>query len=307
MIDPDRALDYLDFVRARHDVWEARQVGAPQPWTEDPIVAARKFTNVFRILDPGTQIILTDLVDPSLSTRDQLARLFLYRHTGVLDLWRYLGEVLPGGVRGDNLGDVEKAIKAYRGPLDRPDRPVFTSAYLVFPGLTDSRGSDKVETIIERARGLFDDSRESYIIPDFEAAETQAERFRTMRRNRGVGDFMSMQVLTDWGYTPQAGEDREDEFVVLGPGARKGARVLDAGSKPEATLEWAYRSIREMEEPPTIPLPGGGNRLPSRMDIQNTLCEFFKYSRYQGRPLSAKPYRPLNPGQQDPPVFPKHW
>ena len=42
MINPDKALDYLDFVAERHGVWQKRQAGRPGPWTSDPIVAAQE-------------------------------------------------------------------------------------------------------------------------------------------------------------------------------------------------------------------------------------------------------------------------
>ena len=65
-MDVDMWLVYRAFVIERHKIWERRQAGEPGPWTRDPILASRKFTNVFRVLDPGTQFVLTDLF-PDLS------------------------------------------------------------------------------------------------------------------------------------------------------------------------------------------------------------------------------------------------
>ncbi len=53
---------YLSFCRERHKIWLKRQAGDPGPWTDDPILATRKFTNVFRILDPGTQFVVQELL-----------------------------------------------------------------------------------------------------------------------------------------------------------------------------------------------------------------------------------------------------
>jgi hypothetical protein len=136
---------------------------------------------------------------------------------------------------------------------------------------------------------------------DFYRASTQAERFAALRRNKGVADFMSMQILTDWGYTPHCGEDRENDFVVPGPGAVKGALALDPSGKPADTLRWAVTAIWNSGGPLL------GNRLPSYMDVQNCLCEFSKYLRYEGKPASVKPYRPAHPGAQPAPVLPEHW
>lgn len=328
MIDIDRAFDYLEFVQERHRVWERRQEGLPQPWTEDPIIATRKFTSVFRILDPGTQYVVEALHTPELPPEDTLLRSFLYRHTGRIEAWDYIDLNLGELPTIDNLDDALDVMKDYRGkgkvrrkPPRREgqtgrgngfqstsfERPVFTNAYLVFPQ-SGERGTDKLESIFNLTRRLFHQDSPDFICDDFFAARTQADRFAVLRRNKGVADFMSMQVLTDWGYSHHADPDPELEnrFVVLGPGARRGAAAIDPQSKPDEVLEWAYREVQSLGEP-SLDLPGGGVRLPSRMDIQNTLCEFSKYVRYQGKPAATKPYRPAHPGPQEPPLLPKHW
>ena len=66
-VDPDMALDYLEFVEERHRIWEKRRSGEPQPWTEDHVLQDRKFTNVFRVLDYGSQFLLTNLLSDYIS------------------------------------------------------------------------------------------------------------------------------------------------------------------------------------------------------------------------------------------------
>lgn len=317
MLDLDASVDFLTFVEQRHRVWEARQAGRPQPWTTDPIIQTRKFTNVFRVLDFGSQFILTDLVDPELPVRDMLARLFLYRHTGRVEVWQAL-EMTTGYPTVSNLDDVLAAWQAYRGETKTVlktkrqtkgpgfghsktigERPVFTNAYLVFPQ-SSVRGTDKLESIIELTKRLFTPGSPDDVVPDFERATTQAERFATLRRNKGVADFMSMQVLTDWGYTPHCGEDREDEFVVPGPGARKGAAEL--GLTGEEAVSWALKAVRRMEDGPRLE-----GRPPSLMDVQNCLCEFSKYARFARSASQPQPYSPAHPGVQLAPVLPAHF
>lgn len=296
--DPDAVLDYIEFVAARHHVWEARRAGLPQPWTHNPIVASRKFTNVFRVLDYGSQYVNT-LIDPELDPRDQLLRLFLYRHTGRVDAWEYL-ELASGFPTRANLPEVLGALKQYRGAAS--ERSVFTSAYLVFPQ-SHTKGTDKVESILDLTDRLFN---KEGVADAFLAAPDQASRFATLRRNKGVGDFMSMQILTDWGYTPHVNEDRENEFVVAGPGAKRGAAALARGN-PLDVIRWAQQLVHGLDNPPTIDLPDGRVRHPSLMDIQNTLCEFSKYVRYQGKPPAAKPYKPSHPGPAPEPWLPASW
>jgi hypothetical protein len=316
VIDTDAALTFLSFVQERHRAYLARQAGDPQPWTDDPIVATRKFTNVYRILDYGSQFVMTDLIDPELGPRDQLARLFLYRHTGRVEAWEYLG-LTSGYPTRSNLDDVVAAWKEYQGQgvehtqkrnpeaqgqggsrtgggvrYTKFERSVFTGAYLVFPQSTVP-GTNKLDSIIDLTRRLFVEADTG---ADFWRASSQAERFTVLRRNKGVADFMSMQILTDWGYTPLCGEDRENEFVVAGPGARKGAAAL--GLPPDQAIRWATETISDLRL---------GDRPPSYMDAQNTLCEFSKYVRFMEKPVPSKLYRPAHPGPQPAPVLPKHW
>lgn len=295
MIDPDRALDYLWFVQERHRIWQQRQWGLPGPWTDDPILASRKFTNVFRVLDPGSQYVFS-LCSADDDPLDVLLRLFLYRHTGRVEVWEYLESLglLPDRT---NLPDVEAAIKEYRGTLQKV--PVFTGAYLVFPQ-SQTPGTDKVESIINLTHRLF---VEGSVGVDFLMSDRQATRFDVLCSNKGVSDFMSMQVLTDWGYTPHCGEDREDEFVVPGPGAKRGIAALDHRAAPADVIRWAHRQISGLAR---IELTSGSTRPPSLMDTQNTLCEFSKYVRYQDK-THPKPYLPAHPGEQPVPVFPRHW
>lgn len=287
--------DFLAFVTERHRIWEQRQVGEPPPWTDDPVLATRKFTNVFRILDPGTQFILTDLADPWLESRDQLMRLFLYRHTGRIDAWRYL-DLSVGYPHLDNLEDTREALKDYRAS----GVSVFTNAYLVFPQST-VKGTDKLDSIIDLVQRLFTPGSPDDIVPEWERAQTQAERFKLLRRNKGVGDFMSMQVLTDWSYLQD--EDLEDEFLVPGPGSVKGAKALDPTAKTMDVVHRAVAAVRGLPDCPRL-----GYRKPSLMDIgSNLLCEWSKYVRYRGQAVPAKTYQPAHPGPQPDPVLPSYY
>lgn len=317
-IDVDAALLFLDFVEERHQVWERRRAGATGPWTDDPILRTRKFTNVFRVLDYGSQYVLTDLIDPDLEPEDQLARLFLYRHTGRVEAWQYL-DVMSGLPTRGNLDDVFETWREYRGTgtvrlknnkpyAERGNRaggfqkteygkPVFTSAYLVFPQ-SQVRGTDKLESIIDLTRRL----GEAGVWSEFVAAQNQQDRFNALRSNKGVADFMSMQILTDWGYTPHCGEFRENDFVVAGPGARKGATALGLPA-PEA-IQWAWANMPESIQ---LERGDGPRAVPSYMDAQNCLCEFSKLVRYRQSPLKDQPYAAQHPRVAQDFVLPSHW
>ena len=314
-MDVDMWLVYRAFVIERHKIWERRQAGEPGPWTLDPILASRKFTNVFRVLDPGTQFVLTDLAggDP----RDELFRLFLYRHTGRVEAWQYLPLFLGDYPGADDSDAIVRAWEEYRGPgVWKPSnrkvftggkrragghgsiayaRSVFTGAYLVFPQ-SQERGTDKMKSIISLAERVFE--RDNRVIERWLEAKVPQERFRILQHEKGVGDFMAMQILTDWNYL-HAGD--EDTFVVPGPGAKKGAAALAPGDDPTRVVFEARENLLQDVECPTLE-----GCPPSLMDVQNTLCEFSKYVRYLGRD-PGRAYEPAHPGNQEPPVLPQHW
>lgn len=296
----DNVEEMLKWVRARHEVWEARQAGLPQPWTNHPIVAAKKFTSVFRVLDYGTQFVLKDDFLKG-DLRDVLMRCFLYRHTGRWEAWEYARHALGGPVTVDNLEDAREAFRTYRG-YGTVRRPVFTSAYLVYPQNNAVKGTDKLESIFDLVKKLFTPGEEFDIVPDFIKANDQHARFSCFVRNRGVGNFMSMQILTDFGMSEHCPENREDDFVICGPGAERGAQWIWPDQKTEYTVKWAHETILNMEDCPMVE-----GRPPSLMNVQNVLCETSKLARYLQKPTPTSLYEPAHPGKMEKPLLPHWW
>lgn len=294
MIDVDAALLYTDFVEERHRVWELRQAGAPQPWTENPILAGKKFTNVFRVLDPGSQFVF-ELAEPEMSKRTVLMRLFLYRHTNLPSAWQAYRDEVGHYPIPSKLDELRAFWHEYR----QHGHKVFSGAYMVYPQ-SSVPGTNKVDSIIELTDRLFQPDE---LPRDFFEATDQRGRFEALRQFKGVADFMSMQILTDWGYTEHCGEDLEDRFVVAGPGAKRGAKHLEPGWKPGHVIRWCQDAVHASPSCPKLP----NGRKPSMMDIQNTLCEFSKYMRYVSSPPREQAYRPAHPGVQSSPVLPQHW
>ena len=171
---------YLRFVSERHHVWEQRQSGVPGPWTEDPILRARKFTNVFRVLDPGSQFVF-ELLDDVEDLRDALARCLLYRQTNRIDAWLAAREWLG---RYPLAGDLGPDLAMFWNDLGN----VFTTAYLVFPG--NIRGADKVMTIVERTRTATDPRSPTWRA--FSRARTLEQQVHALLLHPGVGDFIAM-------------------------------------------------------------------------------------------------------------------
>ena len=287
MIDVDMALLYESFVQERHKIWELRQAGSQQPWTSDPILASRKFTCMFRLLDPGSQFFIEELaVDEE--PRDVFARAIFYRLTNLPSTWVALKNVLGHYPRADDLDERTADVLCF---LRDEGMQVFSGAYMIAGSLGAKLGMDKSREAVMTSRRVLDGAW-----PDFSSATKQQDRFLALKRHSGMGNFMAMQILTDVGYTT---EYREDEFVICGPGAAKGAQLLFPEQPSFHALNWAHKHVGS-----TVSLEG---RPLSLMDVQNTFCEFFKYERATHQPVSSKPYRPAHPGRQPRPTLPRNW
>lgn len=284
--DKEMLEHYARFVLNRHLVWTKRQAGESAPWTRDPIIATRKFTNVFRVLDYGSQFLVRELTchDPV----DYLARCIFYRVTNSPKTWTEMKNVL--GDYPTKQDFYKKPDELFRVLDDYRSRgnTVFSGAYVIIP--SPGTNGDKIRDAINLTRHFLSDG-----IIDFMTARTQAERFAALRATPGLGPFLSMQILTDWGYAQPI--NRENEFIVAGPGARKGASYLSTDN-PEDVIRALSAGWDEDE---FVRLNGHPLGL---MNVQNTLCEFSKLVRYMSKPLSAVPYRPAHPGPQPEPALP---
>lgn len=301
---------YTEFVLARHAAYLRRLA-----WTEfgrvpdggftpeDPTVNTRKFTNVFRLLDRGTQFVQQELlwgevqqgdivrVTPELP--DTLLRAYIYRHMNVPEPWLAFY---------DEFGRYPLMVDVRNGDLRRfwlhysaSGKPLFGNAYRCFVG-TENKGKTRIQWVMELADML----PQRINITAFEKAST-AERNAMLQEMPRCRNFMSMQILADLEDSPWVQGD-SNGFIIPGPGALVGAAALGF-AKPEVP-----RLIHDLRHgwaaDGTVTLPGT-TVTPSLMDVQNTLCEFGKYVRWSALDNSnRKPYAGRGPLPQ--PFIPPH-
>ena len=262
--------EYVAYVQERHHVWERRSLGLPAPWSASPILREARFTNNFRVLDTGSQYVLR-MVQDAETAWDVVLRAFLYRFTNLPEPWEAYREELGRWPRMEDVADgtLRETV------LDFADRGgvTYRAAYVIAPPNTPEwRGLPAREWLmwfVEQAfaRGGSLELRDLMADPDTPVADKHAELTKLPR----CGDFLALQVLPDIGYSDLLASD-EDEFVVVGPGSRRGLQALGLPTTSSA-IRALHAEIRS-----TVVLDVHGTPRPlSLMDVQNTLCEFGKY------------------------------
>lgn len=287
--DAEKVAIYERMVIERHQIWLLRQKNEPPPWTSNPILSNMKMTNMFRVLDPGSQFVF-QLKDPS--PINVITRLVFYRITNLPSTWYAFRSFFGRYPLANDFMENPEAIKDFLISHRQAGNKLFSGAYIIVPepGTTNDKAAGAVNLtqrfVLEKAENFLD-------------ASTQKERFEVLRSTPGLGKFLSMQILTDWGYLQKKEPDLS--FVVAGPGARRGAAILNPDIPAEDVIQelavgWADESFVRL-----------GSRGLTPMDVQNTMCEWSKYAREMDNPRKKTVYRPANPGAQPRPILPVWW
>lgn len=303
------------FVEERHRVYLRRHKGLPQDeWTSDRVLANQAFCNAFRVLDRGSQFVLTDLDLENQPTQIALLRVAAYRFTNQPSLWRWIHRELGYQLEEEDIESGELA--SLLDQAESQGRSIFRPAYLISFG-RESKLSNRQESLMS----LLDNFRYGSLAQRaFLNAGSLEERMQALQDQvPRVGRFMAQQIATDMNYFPQHALGTENDHVLPGPGSLRGLSLLFGAPARGKELSEDFRSMLEalqayLHHSETAPqlFPGRSVRRLSLMDLQNCLCEFSKYMKYSARAASdplkyaqKKPYRALAtlPG----PVLPAHW
>lgn len=264
----------LTFMHARHNIWLARQAGKKKPWTQDPILQNYRFCNVYRELDTVTVWIREHIREPYAQDPHLWFMLAAARQInlpGTLnDLLR--GSVLPPGQLGWRA---EAARRIMRDRHERGEK-VYTNAYMLTSKGRDEANPDKPHyTCHTVLRSAWHDRKR------IEATLTRnslAEAHAALVPLPGWGSFTAAQVVADLKYTRYL-KTAPDwwTWAASGPGSRRGLNLLCGREldTPWREADW-LETLQELrytvnDEWPHEPLHA--------QDVQNCLCEYFKYNR----------------------------
>jgi len=283
---------FFEFVKERHAIYIRRTRGDPWPWTDDLILQAYKFTNVFRELDTGTIWLRENILEPYADHPELLFNIALYRH---YNYWPLAEEILGkfGMVDDINRGiepfhDLIEFVRKYKIKYGR----AFTGAHMI----NCMRGMDKIMYVFGVSAFDFWMNRHRL----WKADDTLKSTFNRILSIIGYGPFLSYEVVTDLRHTKYL-KDAGDimTWANPGPGAQRGVLRLcdisnfkDSAHPPSVDISFCIDVMRHLLDKSVGYMPDWMPLLEMR-DIEHSLCEWDKYERVrlgQGRPRSK--YRP---------------
>jgi hypothetical protein len=252
-----------EFARERMLVWEKRQQGLVQPWTEDPVIAKFRFCNIYRELDKQT----IELHRMLAGQREDFA------------LWllnMFFGRMVcrPETLRQSGLLSFDESSnqEVYRKLMAVP-RPRYGTAY-VFPVSTIMRGDYPTREkflcfylpkIMREMAGLIGGFRETGVSS---ALEKVLPLFGVRLH------FLWTEVLIDTAYQYPELINLFERFPI-GPGSIPTMKRLNADADPE---EVCLALVQEKPEGfPYLELAGRPVWL-SAENWEGIGCEFRKYT-----------------------------
>ncbi len=249
-------------------------------------MAAYRFTNVYRASDRVSQYLITRvLYDSDRSWTDTFVRVLIFKIFNRIDTWEYLqaaiGEISVTTLRG---GGIEEAIAARAS-----QHPVYSAAYIMPP--PRKRLGPKSQRHIALVREMVSQGAHERIAE----ATTMSSAFNVLVSYDSIGPFLAYQFLVDLNYSRHL-VFSEDEFVVAGPGARRGLRkcFADPGDYGVSDmLRWTMDAQETAFNDRGLAWTDLWGRALQLIDIQNLFCEVDKYSRVACPELSE-----FAPGQR---------
>jgi hypothetical protein len=266
VLDEENMGHLMNFIVERYRIHVRKDIlHRERPWTEDPVLDTYKFTNVFREDDRVSQALIHMVShNPDLSYKEKVLNTFFFRAWNNPHTFKDLGgpwtveEIYSGSLRNDVRPRYRRLLK------EDPERKWWSSAY--------NQGAIKSAWKFPLGTGAKTTSAEAEGRPDYEPdiplrvfnigpvlktlntfnrmnmAESQEEVFRIISEIPGFANFMAYQVFVDLTYI----EDfpfSENEFVVAGPGCKKGLDLVfdyKDGMTYEECLFWLRDNIDEL-------------------------------------------------------------
>ncbi len=257
------------WIEERESIRLKRVAGQPPPWTDDEVLQSYRFTNVRRMDDRVSLWLLDHWYVPHFDHPNVLVACALARFFNQPWTLRVITGSVFGVAAGKvNFADIESNIAAARRDYDGP---VFNSAYMVRGARP---GGNKIQEVLyDYVKGLQDN-------PPQLNARSMEKTHRAISERYGFGSFMAGQVTADLRHAKDGYWADAHDWAPMGPGSAKGLNVT-MGREPTAKLNQAQflHELRALRDRLVRDLPPGITSRLEMMDLQNCLCEQWKFTK----------------------------
>lgn len=268
---------FLYWCHERQAIAERRSKGVSQSqWTDDPILSTYRFTHVFREEDKTTAWFRTHVREPLKYSSDVVFATICFRWFN----WIPTGEVLHK--RGLLVEwDQSETLRILGARRNRGEQ-VFTGAFMI----NSQPGYPKLEYICGCVNNVFDDNFN--LKRRVLGWATLQQAHEDLQRYERLGGFMAYEIVCDLRHTQALNHAADiNSWAHLGPGARRG--LLRVMGKPIETkkshgltlvplpLDWHEQMkslLLTMQHQ-----PWAAGKLVEMREVEQSLCEFDKYSR----------------------------
>ena len=264
---------YWRFATERQQVFHRRVRGEAHPWTDDPVLAAYRFTNVYRASDRVSQYLIRNVIyEGSQHPEEVFFRTLLFKFFNRIETWEALADHVssPTWVRFD--------FSRYCRVLDdafAAGERLYSAAYIMPSPLFGNARKHKNHL------ALLEHMMQTGAPRQVADAKSLEDVFRILRGYPSLGDFLAFQFAIDLNYSDIC-DFQEMDFVVAGPGARNGIRkcFADTAGFEEADIVRIVVERADCEfARQDLAFQTLWGRSLQLIDCQNVFCEVDKYAR----------------------------
>ncbi|HET6622466.1 MAG TPA: nucleotide kinase domain-containing protein, partial [Candidatus Saccharimonadales bacterium] len=268
---------YWQFAAKRQAIFEKRLIGAPRPWTDDPILQTYKFCNVYRATDRVSQYMIREVCYglQNDTPADRLFQIVAFRTFSRPETWEGIQKFLGHSPTLQDLADdsLTKALEYVK----QTDGKLYTHAFILCAADSYRQGA-KYLNHVELFRHMFlsEDLTDKLL-----AAKSLKEVYELLHTFPLMGDFMSYQTAIDLNYSDLINFS-ENDFTKAGPGALRGMKKVFSdfgGLTPEQIIMWMVEHQDVEFKRLGLKFNGLFGRPLHAIDAQGLFCETDKYCR----------------------------
>lgn len=266
---------YWRFAAERQAMYFRRLSNPVGPWTTDPILAAFRFTNVYRASDRVSQYLIRQIQyhpDRPSTPPEIFFRTILFKLFNRIETWEALEHRLgPLVWERIDLNGIAKALDEMMGRGQK----LYSAAYIMpSPSFGHVRKHANHLALLAQ---MMDDK-----LPDrVRQAPTPRAVYELLASYPGIGPFLAFQYTIDLNYSELLSHS-ESDFVVAGPGAMDGIAKCFAstgGRSAEDVIYWVCEQQERAFDAANFDFQTLYGRRLQPIDCQNLFCEISKYAR----------------------------